>query len=50
MTEYTITKSISKQGDQSVIIIPTILREKLQPKTLVEVKIKILESGDYHEN
>ena len=42
MTEFTLTKQISKQGEQSVIIIPTFLREKLKPKTLVEVKIKVI--------
>jgi antitoxin component of MazEF toxin-antitoxin module len=46
MEEYTLTKQISKQGTQSVIIIPAILREKLRPKTLVEIKIKILDGGD----
>ncbi|MFQ5620592.1 MAG: hypothetical protein ACE5FT_01990 [Candidatus Nanoarchaeia archaeon] len=43
MAEYTITKQISKQGLQSIIIIPSFLKEKLKPKTLVEIKIKILE-------
>ena len=42
MTEFTLTKQISKQGEQSVIIIPTFLREKLKPKTLVEIKIKVI--------
>jgi len=42
MTEFTITKQISKQGSQSMIIIPAFLRDKLRPKTLVEVKIKVL--------
>ena len=43
MSEFTLTKKISKQGKQSVIIIPTFLKEKLKPQTLVEIKIKILE-------
>lgn len=46
MDEFTLTKQISKQGLQSVIIIPTFLRERLKPKTLVELKIKILECGE----
>lgn len=45
MTEFTLTKQISKQGDQSVIIIPSFLKSKLKPKTLVEIKIKVLEDG-----
>ena len=49
MAEYTLTKQISKQGTQSVIIIPTFLKGKLKPKTLVEVRIKILDGGD-HDN
>jgi len=43
MTEFTLTKQISKQGEQSVIIIPAFLRDRLRPKTVVEIKIKILE-------
>jgi len=42
MTEFTLTKQISKQGPQSVIIIPSFLRDKLKPKTLVEIKIKVI--------
>ncbi|MBI1968843.1 hypothetical protein HYS49_02945 [Candidatus Woesearchaeota archaeon] len=45
MNEYTLTKQISKQGTQSMILIPAVLKEKLKPKMLVEVKIRILE-GD----
>lgn len=42
MKEFTLTKQISKHGTQSIIVIPKILQDQLQPKTLVEVKIKIL--------
>jgi len=45
MTEFTLTKQISKQGPQTVIIIPSFLREKLRPKMLVEIKIKILDEN-----
>ncbi len=43
MTEFILTKQISKQGSQSMIIIPTFLKDKLRPKMVVEVKIRILE-------
>ena len=46
MTEFTLTKQISKQGEQSIIVIPKILNQKLRPKTLVEVRIKILEEAE----
>jgi len=36
MTEFTLTKQISKQGSQSMIIIPTFLKDKLRPKMLDE--------------
>lgn len=48
MNEFTLTKQISKQGAQSIIIIPTFLKNKLKPKTVVEIKIKILE-GDMQD-
>ncbi|MBS3174146.1 hypothetical protein J4399_07350 [Candidatus Woesearchaeota archaeon] len=43
MTEFTLTKQISKQGSQNMIIIPAFLKDRLKPKMLVEIKIKILE-------
>jgi hypothetical protein len=43
MNEFTLTKHISKQGSQNMIIIPSFLKDKLKPRTLVEVKIKVLE-------
>lgn len=36
MKEFTLTKQISKQGMQSVIIISSFLKEQLKPKTVVE--------------
>jgi len=40
--EFTITKQISKQGSNNLIIIPKSLQSELKPKDLVEVKIKII--------
>lgn len=40
---FTITKKIAKHGNQAVIVIPSILLEKLRPKTLVKVTIDVLE-------
>ena len=42
--KYTITKKIAKHGNQSIIIIPTLLQEHLQPGTLAEIKIEIIEN------
>ena len=50
MQEFTITKQISKQGSQNMIIIPAFLKEKLKPKMLVEVKIRIIDGGDFNGN
>jgi hypothetical protein len=41
--EFTLRKKIASQGDNSIIVIPKLLREDLKPKTIVELKIKILE-------
>jgi antitoxin component of MazEF toxin-antitoxin module len=40
---FTITKKIAKHGNQAIIIIPTLLQEHLQPGTLAEIKIDIIE-------
>jgi len=41
---FTITKRIAKHGKQSVLIIPTLLQEHLEPGRLVEIKIEIIEN------
>ena len=46
---FTITKRIAKHGDQSIIVIPSILTEYLSPKTLVKVTIDILTGGEKWE-
>lgn len=42
--EYIITKRIAKQGDNAILIIPRFLRSNLKPKTIVEVKIKVIKN------
>jgi len=43
---YTITKKIAKHGNQAVIVIPTVLRGKVDPKMLVRVTIDIIEDEE----
>ena len=43
---YTITKKISKHGKQAVIVIPKFLQQYLKPKTIVEVKIDIVQEPE----
>ncbi|HJX50390.1 MAG TPA: hypothetical protein VJ438_02930 [Candidatus Nanoarchaeia archaeon] len=39
---FTITKKIAKHGSQAIICIPEILKDKLKPGMLIEVKIEII--------
>jgi len=43
---FTITKKVAKHGKQSVIVIPSFLREELKPKTVVEVRINIVKEAE----
>lgn len=43
---YIITKKIAKHGEQSVIVIPSFLRQELKPKTIVEVKINVIKEAE----
>ena len=43
---YTITKKIAKHGNQSVIVIPSFLKQELKPKTIVEIKINIVKEAE----
>ena len=45
MKEFTLTKQIAKHGDQAVLVIPKMLQDVLKPKTMVEVRIRILDMG-----
>ncbi len=40
---FTITKKISKHGNQAIIVIPKLLEEVLRPGTVAEIRIEILE-------
>ncbi|MCF7866817.1 hypothetical protein K9L67_01665 [Candidatus Woesearchaeota archaeon] len=40
---FSLTKKIAKHGNQSIIVIPRILEKKLKPKTIVQLKIDIIE-------
>ncbi len=43
--QFTITKRIAKHGSQSVIVIPSILKEKINAGMLVKITIDVI--GEY---
>ena len=40
---FTITKKVAKHGSQAVIVVPSVLKHKIKPRTLVRVTIDVLE-------
>ena len=40
--KFIITKKIAKHGNQAVIIVPTLLQDRLCPGTLAEITIEII--------
>lgn len=42
---FTITKKIAKHGSQSIIVIPSFLKDELKPKTIVEIKIEVVKEA-----
>ena len=44
MKEFTLTKQISKQGTNTLIVIPKFLQDDICAGDLVEVKIKVFRS------
>ena len=40
--KYTITKKISKHGEQAVIVIPKLLQDILKPGSIAEISITLL--------
>jgi hypothetical protein len=47
---YILTKKIAKHGNQAVIVIPSFLQEYLKPKTIVEVRINVIQEAKNGSN
>ena len=47
--EYIITKNIAKHGKNSIIVIPSILKQELAPKTTVKVTIEVIKRPEDDE-
>ena len=45
-TEFSLTKKIAKHGKQSIIVVPKILQDILEPDTLVDIRIKVLRKAE----
>ena len=41
--KFTITKRIAKHGEQSIIIVPALLKDKLLPGMIAEITIEVLD-------
>ena len=39
---FILTKRIAKHGNQSIIVIPRILEDKLKPGTIVQMRLDVL--------
>jgi len=42
LKSFTLTKRIAKHGKQSIIVLPSLLKDELRPKTIVKVTIDII--------
>ena len=45
MKQFVITKKIAKHGSQAIIIVPKLLENELNPKTVVKLTIDILKEA-----
>jgi len=41
-SKFTLIKKIAKHGSQSIICIPKVLEDKLEPGTLAQITIEII--------
>ena len=39
---YVITKRIAKHGNQAIIVLPSLLKYELKPKTIVKVTLEVI--------
>lgn len=44
--QYIITKKIASQGKNSVIVIPSLLKEELKPSTIVKITIDVIKEAE----
>ncbi len=44
--QFTITKKIAKHGKQAVIIVPTLLQDRLKPGTIAKITFEIIELNE----
>lgn len=42
MDKFILTKKVAKHGKQSIIVLPSILKEELEPDTIVQLTIDVL--------
>lgn len=50
MDRFVITKKIAKHGKQSIIVLPSILKEELKPETIVQLTIDIIKKAREDNN
>ena len=43
---FRITRKIAKHGNQSIITIPAMLKEKIKPGTIVEVTLDVIDENE----
>jgi len=48
--KFVLTKKIAKHGKQAIIVLPTLLKEELKPKTVVKLTIDVIKEADDKEN
>jgi antitoxin component of MazEF toxin-antitoxin module len=46
MQQFVITKKVAKHGNQAIIVIPRFLEKHLQPKTVVQLIINVIEQPE----
>lgn len=42
MKQFVLTKKIAKHGKQAIIVLPTLLKDELRPKTVVKLTIDVI--------
>lgn len=46
--EVILTKQVAKHGSQSIIILPKFLESEIQPKDIVELRIRLVRKENNH--
>jgi len=49
-SQFILTKRIAKHGKQAIIVLPTLLKNELKPRTVVKLTIDVIREAEENDS